>query len=141
MEKEKWLKEEEENIARELPEAQKAAFKAAQEKGASAWLAALPIQAIGYSLNKQEFRDAVSLRYGWKIPGMPSFCACGQRTSVDHTLTCKRGGYVAMRHNALRDTEAFLTRSRQRCSNGTTALICKRHSTKTRYKHCTASKT
>ena len=46
----------------------------AQEKGSGAWLNARPTQAYGYTLNKQEFRDSISLRYGWKIPNTPSFC-------------------------------------------------------------------
>ena len=75
----------------------------AREKGSGAWLTALPIQALGYALNKQEFRDSLCLRYGWNIPNMPHFCGCGVRNSIDHTLTCKKGGYVAMRHNNLRD--------------------------------------
>jgi len=33
-------------------------------KGASSWLTALPIEAIGYALNKQEFVDAIYMRYG-----------------------------------------------------------------------------
>ena len=33
-----------------------------QEKGSRAWLNALPIHLIGYTLNKQEFRDSVCLR-------------------------------------------------------------------------------
>ena len=37
---------------------------------------------------------------------MPDYCACGKKNSVDHAMICKRGGYVHMRHNALRDTEA-----------------------------------
>ena len=35
-------------------------------------------------------------------------CACGDANNVDHALTCKRGGYVIMRHNALRNAEAAL---------------------------------
>ena len=80
----------------------------AGEKGAGAWLTALPLQSMGYTLNKQEFRDAVCLRYGWKIPNTPSFCGCGKKNSVDHTLNCKLGGYVTMRHNNIRDFEAHL---------------------------------
>ena len=30
-------------------------------------------------------------------------CACGKKNDVVHTLTCKKGGYVSMRHNSLRD--------------------------------------
>ena len=34
-------------------------------------------------------------------------CACGHANSVYHSLDCKLGGYVCMRHNAIRDTAAF----------------------------------
>ena len=37
---------------------------------------------------------------------MPAHCGCGAANSIDHVLICKKGGYVHMRHNALRDTEA-----------------------------------
>ena len=83
-------------------------FLTAQEKGASAWLSSLPIKTLGYSLNKQEFRDAVCLRYGWKIKDTPTHCACGAKNSTNHTLICPKGGYVCLRHNALRNTEALL---------------------------------
>ena len=63
-----------------------------------------------YCLNKQEFKDGICLRYGWEIPNTPQFCGCGQRNSVDHTLICKKGGYVAMRHNNLRDMNADFQR-------------------------------
>ena len=80
------------------------------EKGAGAWLTALPLQAMGYVRNKQEFRDGICLRYGWPIPNTPSFCGCGQKNNVDHTLNCMLGGYVSMRHNKIRDLEASMLR-------------------------------
>ena len=40
-------------------------MEAAREKGASSWLSTLPIKSLGYAVNKQEFRDAIVLRYGW----------------------------------------------------------------------------
>ena len=83
-------------------------MKCAQEKGASSWLSALPLKKLGYSINKQEFRDAVFLRYGWKIVDMPAFCGCGKENSINHAMICAKGGYNIMRHNALRDTEATL---------------------------------
>ena len=78
------------------------------ERGAGSWLTALPLKDLGYCLNKQEFRDAICLRYGWRIPNTPHFCGCGSKNSIDHTLICAKGGYVAMRHNALRDLNADL---------------------------------
>ena len=77
-----------------------------REKGSGSWLTALPLKDHGFCLNKQEFRDAICLRYGWQIPNTPPYCGCGVKNSVDHTLICAKGGYVAMRHNALRDLNA-----------------------------------
>ena len=50
----------------------------------------------------------MSLRYGWNIAKTPSYCQCGKENDVDHTLNCKSGGYVSLRHNRLRDLEAEL---------------------------------
>ena len=88
----------------------KRSIELAGEKGAGAWLTALPLQSMGYVLNKQQFRDAICLRYGWKIPHTPLYCGCKKKNSVDHTLNCKLGGYVYMRHDNLRDYEASLLR-------------------------------
>ena len=49
-------------LAEMTPESQQL-IKGAMEKGASSWLSALPIKAIGYALNKQEFTDAICMRY------------------------------------------------------------------------------
>ena len=35
-------------------------------------------------------------------------CICGHKFEVDHTLSCKRGGFVIQRHNDLRDFAASL---------------------------------
>ena len=101
------LKEEQERISDLLKETKKL-FHAAREKGASSWLSALPIQRLRYKINKEEFKDAFCLRYGWRIQDMPKFCACGQANSLDHVLICKKRGYVSMRHYILRGTEAKL---------------------------------
>ena len=93
-----------------LNEKQKRCLILAQEKGAGSWLTALPVKAYGYTLNKQEFRDSISLRYDWKIPNIASFCHCGKKNDIDHALSCKRGGYVNIRHDNIRDLEAELLR-------------------------------
>ena len=74
----------------------------AQEKGAGAWLTTVPIQSLGFALNKQQFRDALCLRYGWKVPHTSNYCHCKKENSIDHALSCKTGGYVVFRHNRLR---------------------------------------
>ena len=80
----------------------------AREKGASSWFSSLPLKKYGYAINKQEISNGICVRCSWSIQNRPIFCACGTRNNVDHILTCKKGGYVSMRHNALRDTETKL---------------------------------
>ena len=107
-ERENAFTEEVELISTAMDEKARKLFECAREKGASACFSALPLKRLGYILNKQEFRDAICLRYGWQIPETPVFCGCGERNSFDHILTCKKGIYVSMRHNTIRDVEAKL---------------------------------
>ena len=92
------------------------ALEAAAMKGASAWLTTLPLEEENRALNKAEFRDALSLRYGWRPKNLPQKCACGGDNSVAHCLDCKLGGYVVMRHNQLRNTFSRLL-SRAGCKS------------------------
>ncbi len=110
VEKNKLLKESVENIKENLSPKSQRCLELASEQGASSWLTALPLQDLKYSLNKQEFRNAIMVRYDWNIPEMPSFCACGNKNSIDHALSCKKGGYPIIRHNAIRDTAAIIMR-------------------------------
>ena len=107
-EREAEWKEEHQQIYELIDEKLRRTLDLAQEKGSGAWLTALPIQSLGYTLNKQEFRDSVCLRYGWNIPNTPSFCQCGKENDLDHPLICKKGRYVTMRHDRIRDLEANL---------------------------------
>ena len=75
-------------------------------KCSSLWLTALPLQEQRFHLNKQEFRDALCLRYGWKLANIPSHCVCGTSFSVDHAMICRHGGLTFFRHNELRDLTA-----------------------------------
>ena len=79
-------------------------------KGASSWLTVLPLQEFRYTLSKQEFVDAIHLRYKFPISGMPKICACSKSNSIDHALSCPKGGYTAMRHNQVRNLEASFLR-------------------------------
>ena len=78
------------------------------EKGASIWLTTLPLQDCGFYLNKEAFRDALCMRYGWRINNMPLTCACGEKNTMNHALICAKGGFVNKRHNELRDIQAEL---------------------------------
>ena len=68
------------------------------EKGASTWLTALPIDDHGFALHKSAFRDALSLWYDWSLQNSRSHCSCSQPLSVERALTCKTGGFPAVRH-------------------------------------------
>ena len=89
-----------------LTDDQKKLLGMSREKGAGAWLTASPIQSLGYEFNKQDFRDSLCIRYGWRIKNMPLYCACASKNDIDHSLSCKLGGYVIFRHNRMRDTTA-----------------------------------
>ena len=110
-EKEKKLMAQLDDVKQSVDNKLKRSLELAGEKGAGAWLSALPLHSLGYDLNKQEFRDGICLRYSWRIPNTPSFCGCGDKNSIDHTLNCKLGGYVHMRHNNIRDLEAALLKN------------------------------
>ena len=77
----------------------------AQERGASSWLTSLPIKEHGFTLHKGDFRDALALRYGWTPVRSPS---CGSSFSVEHSLSCPKGGFPTIRHNEIRDLSAGL---------------------------------
>ena len=79
------------------------AVQQTRDKGASSWLNAIPIEEHGLALNKQEFRDSLCLRYNLPLPNLPSYCACGEMFTVNHALSCKKGGFVAQRHDTIRD--------------------------------------
>ena len=76
----------------------------AQERGASTWLTSLPLEEFGFSLHKGAFRDALALRYGWLPSNTPTNCACGTHFTVEHSLSCPKGGFPSIRHNEVRDT-------------------------------------
>ena len=79
----------------------------AQLKGASNWLTAKPLKSEHFDLTKREFFDSIAIRYRWQLKHLPSICACGTKFSVEHALSCPRGGFIYQRHNEIRDTLAM----------------------------------
>ena len=77
-------------------------------KGASNWLTTRPLQEHGFALHKSAFHDAVALRYGWSPQWTPAHCACGTSISVEHALSCPKGGLPSIRHKEIRDLTATL---------------------------------
>ncbi len=80
----------------------------ASEKGASSWLTPLPRGEFGFILHKGTCRYALALRYGWLPSHTPTHCDCGSNFSIDHCLSCPKGGFPSLRHNEVRDLTARL---------------------------------
>ena len=99
-----------EHVREMLSERMRRTIELASEKGASTWLTSLPLKVYGFRLNKQQFHDAICMRYDLRLADVPRTCACDDDYSINHCLTCKRGGYVIIRHNAVRDTLAEVLR-------------------------------
>ena len=101
-------KEDAKNLYTRLPGDLQRFVELSQEKGASIWLIALPIENHGFTLHKSAFRDALGLRYNWPLNNQPSQCNCGHSFSIDHALSCPTGGFPSIRHNEVRDITASL---------------------------------
>lgn len=78
------------------------------ENGASTWLSTLPLVDEGYHLTKQNFWDLIRFRYGWQLSRLPTTCECGSSFSVEHALSCKKGGFISLRHNEILNLTANL---------------------------------
>ena len=76
----------------------------------SSWLSALPVGEFGFTLHKGAFRDVLALRYGWQPTNTytPTTGACGTDFTVEHVLSCQKGGSLSIRHNEIRDLSAHL---------------------------------
>ena len=77
--------------------------KQSRDKGASSGLTAVPLVDQGLALNKQEFRDSLRLSYDMSLFDLPGKCVCGERYTVCLALSCKKGGFVAQRHDGIRN--------------------------------------
>ena len=94
-------------VERLLPRLQRQVAIIRQE-GASSWLSSIPLKAYDFVLHKGAFLDAIALRYGWSPKDMPTKCECGRPFSVDHSLSCLKGGFPTLRHNEILDLTASL---------------------------------
>ena len=110
--REEFHKQTKEQIISELSPTTCRQLELLSEKGASCWLTSLPLKDYGFLLNKQEFHDALALRYNLVLSTLDRHkqCVCGQPNTVDHCLICKLGGYVSLRHDSLKNTTAELLR-------------------------------
>ena len=66
-EKEERWKERQEHVNSRLNEKMRRIVLLGSEKGASTWLTSLPLKSYGFRLNKQQFQDALCMRYDLKL--------------------------------------------------------------------------
>ena len=71
--------------------------------GSSIWLSSSPAIDAGCVLNKMAFA-----LYAWHFHLLPQNCVCGQKIKVEHALSCKKGVFITIRHNQVRETTANL---------------------------------
>ena len=72
------------------------------QTGVSNWLTVLPITEFDFELSKQQLWDSVRLRYSWEISNLPTSCPYGCKFDIQHSINCKKGGFISIRHNDLR---------------------------------------
>ena len=95
-------------IRENMPKDQIRANHILQQPGCKNWLNNIPIEEFNYSINKQQFLNAVRLRYQLPMPNLPTRCSCGEKFDAQHVMSCKKGGFVTLRHNKLRDSTGAL---------------------------------
>ena len=71
---------------------------------AGLWLSVYPSHLNSTVLSTNEWRDNVRLRYNHIPLDMPKLCdGCGAHMTVEHALSCKKGGLVSLRHDGVAD--------------------------------------
>ena len=65
-----------------------------------AWIIAISHRLNGTELSWEEFQDNLCLRYGLMPQDIPATCyGCGKKFSIEHALSCPKGGLVLARHD------------------------------------------
>ena len=54
-------------------------------------------------LTKQEFWNAIRIRYNWSLVRIPAQCICATSFDVTHSLSYKKGGFITLRHSDVQD--------------------------------------
>lgn len=63
---------------------------------------------FNYNLDKQQSLDAVLLRYQLPISNLPTRCASCEKFDTQNTNPCKKGGFLTLCHNRLKDITGAL---------------------------------
>ena len=76
---------------------------------AGAWLSTIPDRFSGTELTREEWFDNVAIRYGKRPANLPDQCdGCGSGLTLEHGLSCKKGGLIGIRHDDVHDEWAHL---------------------------------
>ena len=86
-------------------------------QGASTRLSTLQIEEEGYMLNKKEFWDVFSIRYGWPLSRTPRMCTCGNNFYI---YMQKRRVHYTLSQQTKKHNRQPTKRSVLRCSHRTT---------------------
>ena len=78
------------------------------EQGASTWLSTLSIEEKGYMLNKQEFWDLVNIKYRLPLSRTSRTSICRNNFNIENARTCKKGGFITLRHKRLKNITVSL---------------------------------
>ena len=95
-------------IRQDITEPQQRLNSMNQEQGPSNWLTTLAIKEEGYYLTKQPFWDLVRMRYNWALSRLMPVCECGMKLDLTRAFSCKKGGFLPLKHNHIRSTTASL---------------------------------
>ncbi len=73
------------------------------------WLSVIPNRFAATKLSREEFQDNLTICYGLHPRGLPERCD-GYREpfTVEHGLSCKKGGFVGQRHDNICEELAHL---------------------------------
>ena len=72
----------------QMDEKEKQLVKISTKKGLPNWLTMLPITKHGFELSRQQFWESVRLRYGSEIANLATFCPCGSKFDIQHSISC-----------------------------------------------------
>ena len=99
-------------LRKEFAQSLHCAVNFASVKRASGWLTALPLQKHGFACFPGCFGFTLWLVTShfilYILYSETALCACGSSFSVDHVLSCPKGGLPSLRHNDVRDLTASL---------------------------------
>ncbi len=64
------------------------------------WLSVIPNRFDGTELSREEFQDNLTICYGLRPRGLPECCdGCNEPSTVEHGISCKKGGFVGQWHD------------------------------------------